>query len=224
MIGLPWRVMAGPLLLLACHSNVAPPEPILTGPNKAWPDDTLRFRAASVDRNADQISYQFEWSDGTDTAWSQWLPPAADYYVNHVFAAVGGFPVLCRARDATHESGWSDTLTVQVAEYGPNVPRKPVGRDTAPVGHPYNYVTSTSHPLLKQVSFRYDWGDTVGEWSEFRASGSIDTAQHTFYRAGVFAVRAQAKDVREHISEWSSAETVLVFDTFAIKAGGCESQ
>jgi hypothetical protein len=206
------------VLGLACHKNTPPSQPILYGPSVGWPRDSLLFRAVSVDADGDSLSYTFNWADGTGANWSAWFAADSECRVTHLFSDTGLYAVTVKAKDAGDESAPSDSFDVRVAEIGPDTPRKPMGKDTVAVSDSFGYTTSASHLLMKPVAFRFGWGDSVDGWSEFLRPGEMYQRRHRFSRGGTFAVRAQAKDSREHLSDWSRAETVLVEDTFRTRA------
>ncbi len=207
-------VFAAVLLAVACSNRTSPSPPILFGPGAAWPQDTLAFWAQAADPNQDSVSYQVLWQDGSDSTWSAWFPPAHQYWLRHIYADTGEYPVVARARNRRAESDWSDTLRVLVAEFGPLVPRKPAGPETLVVNDTAVWFTWSYHRLSKRVAIRFGFGDTLSEWSGYVASGTEVRGVHCFTRGGRFAIRAQARDERNHLSEWSQAETVLVIDTF----------
>lgn len=202
------------LLAVSCRSSVPPSSPILFGPTAAWPRDTLGFWVQAADPNHDSVSYQVLWQDGSDSTWSAWFPPAYQYRVRHVFVDTGAYPVVALARNQRAVAEPSDTLFLRVAEFGPLIPRRPAGPSSVVVNETLGWNTWSHHQLNKRVQLRFDFGDTVGEWSGFVASGTSVIGRHSYSRGGRYAIRAQARDGRDHLSDWSQAETVQVVDTF----------
>ena len=206
-----WTVTIACLLVLAgCSQNHAPLVPSLFIPTMAQRGDSVQAWMSSYDKDGDSIYFFIEWGDGTESGWVGPVPSASDYTVTHVYSDTGVFDVLAKAKDATHETGWSDTSSIHVAEYGPFVPYRPSGRDTVPVGDSFTYVTAAGHPLLSKVSIQFDWGDTLSDWSEFIAANQFYYARHAFAHAGTMLVRARARDALDHISDWSKPDSVLV--------------
>ncbi len=69
------------------------------------------FRASTTDPDGDDISYQFDWGDGTASLWSDFIPSGDTVSMNRVYWGKGTFPVRVRAQDETEEtSEWSDPL------------------------------------------------------------------------------------------------------------------
>ncbi len=117
---------------------------------------------------------------------------------------------MAKTKDATRESGWSDTSLIQVGEFGPFIPHQPAGPDTISVGDSSTFVTAAGHPLLRKVSIQFDWGDTLGDWGEFIPADQFFYVRHAFWYAGTMLVRARARDALDHISDWSKPESVTV--------------
>jgi hypothetical protein len=206
-----WAVLIVCLLVLAgCSSNSAPLLPSLLAPTLAQRGDSIRVRVLSFDKEDDSLYFLVEWGDGTESGWVGPVPSAIDYEIYHVYVDTGVFAVLARAKDETHETGWSDTSFIHVGEYGPFVPHRPSGPDTVSVGDSMTYVTAAGHPLGRKVSLQYDWGDTLSDWSEFIAASQFYYLRHAFAHAGTMLVRARARDALEHISDWSKPESVTV--------------
>ncbi|MEO0077677.1 MAG: hypothetical protein ABIK86_01570 [candidate division WOR-3 bacterium] len=211
---MPRSVLIIVLLAGGSCSRTPPSSPVLFGPSTAWPRDTLEFWVQAADPNHDSVSYQVLWQDGSDSVWSRWFPPAYQYRLKHVFADTGNYPVVALARNRRAVAEPSDTLFVRVAEFGPLVPRRPTGPKSTVVNDTLGWATWSHHQLDKRIQIRFDFGDTLCGWSEFVSSGTTVVGRHSYSRGGRFAIRAQARDERDHISEWSQAETVQVVDTF----------
>jgi hypothetical protein len=205
------------LVLAGCPENRPPLEPTLDVPTMAQRGDSVRVRVYSFDPDDDSLSMFLEWGDGTESGWVGPLPSPADCGLVHAYGDTGVYGVRARAKDAVHETVWSETCFIRVGEYGPDVPHRPSGPDTVPVGDSAAYVTAAGHPLLKRVAFQFDWGDTVGDWSGFVAAGEFYAGRHAFVHGGWVAVRARAKDTLEHVTDWSGPESVMVIDTFLLR-------
>jgi hypothetical protein len=206
-----WAVPIACLLALAgCSQNHAPLVPSLLVPTMAQRGDTMRGLVSSYDKDNDSLYFSVDWGDGSGAAWVGPAASATDYEVFHAYNDTGVFGVVARAKDATHETGWSDTSFIEVGEFGPFVPHRPAGSDTVSVGDSVTYITAAGHPLLRKVSIQFDWGDTLGDWGEFIAADQFYYVRHAFAHAGTMLVRARARDALDHISDWSKAETVEV--------------
>jgi hypothetical protein len=206
-----WAVPVACLLVLAgCPGNYAPVVPSLLAPTLAQRGDSIRVRVSSYDKDADSLYFFIEWGDGTESGWLGPVPSASDYEIHHAYSDTGIAAVLAKAKDETHETGWSDTSFIDVGEYGPLVPHRPSGPDTVSAGDSVTYITAAGHPLGSKVSLQFDWGDTLSDWSGFIAANQFYYLRHAFAHAGMMLVRARARDTLEHVSDWSRPESVQV--------------
>ncbi len=194
-------------------SNQPPSAPIVFGPQRGRPVDTLVFSAVAVDKEGDSLQYFFEGNGGLVSGWSDWYPSGVEYYQEMVFVDTGNYFLRVKARDARQESGWSDTLMVTIKFYTPLVPRRPAGPDTVLVQDTVAFFSSVQHPLGESVALQFDWGDGYGEWGSFVIPGAIVYDRHVYLTPGLYEVRCRAKDRKGFISDWSLPETVLVVDS-----------
>ncbi|HTW90243.1 MAG TPA: hypothetical protein VMH22_00850 [bacterium] len=198
------------LVLAACSNNHAPIVPSLLVPDMAQRGDSVWAQVQSYDRGGHLMYFLIDWGDGTQSGWVGPVPSVTAYAVPHVYTDTGVFGVLAKAKDSTSETGWSDTSFIHIGEFGPFVPNRPSGPDTVKVADSVDYFTSAGHPLYRRVSIQFDWGDTLGDWSEFMAPSASYYARHAFSRSGIMPVRARAKDSLDHVSDWSRPESVTV--------------
>ncbi|MEN9979789.1 MAG: hypothetical protein ABIK38_05525 [candidate division WOR-3 bacterium] len=197
------------VLMSGCH-NRPPSVPIIFGPQRGRPNDTLVFSVISVDREGDSVAYLFEWNNQSSSGWTEWFPQGVEIVRQFSFADTGSFFLRAKARDRQHESGWSESLNVTVRWYVPSVPKKPAGPDTVIVGDNVTFYSSALHPLNELVAIQFCWGDTVDVWSDYVLPGTIVAKSHVFTMEGEFEVRCRAKDKKGYLSDWSAPETVFV--------------
>lgn len=197
--------------------NQPPSIPVVLGPQRGRPTDTLGFSALSVDREGDSVSYLFDWEGRLESNWSEWLPSGREYYRRVTFPDTGRFFLRVKARDRKAESGWSDTLTVDIRYWTPQTPHRPSGPDTAFCGDTVTFVSWALHPLNQAVALQFDWGDTLSPWGNFLPPGTIVYFRHTYIISGFYEVRCRAADRSGYISDWSLPETILVVDTTRIR-------
>jgi YVTN family beta-propeller protein len=73
------------------------------------------FRASTTDPEGDDISYQFDWGDGTVSAWSTYISSGDTATVNRTYWGKGTYDVRVQARDEEEEtSGWSEPLNLVI--------------------------------------------------------------------------------------------------------------
>ncbi len=199
------------VVMTADCANHGPSTPLVYGPQRARPNDTIYFSALSFDPDGDSIAYFFASSDGTDR-WSDWFPSGFEYSQELVFTDTGDYYLRAKAKDRYQESGWSDTCYISVRFYQPLPPHRPTGPDTVTVGDTVSFYSAALHPLNEMVTLQFDWGDTLGSWSGFVLPGSLVRATHIYHQSGFYEVRCRAKDKKDFVSDWSWPETVLVID------------
>jgi hypothetical protein len=96
---------------VANHPPLTPGKP--SGPAQGKPGVTYKYTAVTTDNESDQISYQFDWGDGST---SQWIGPYSSGVVtnaSHTWTKKGHFSVKVKAKDIHGaESTWSDPLPI----------------------------------------------------------------------------------------------------------------
>lgn len=73
------------------------------------------YTASTTDPDGDQISYKFNWGDGTDSGWLPPIPSGQIASSSHAWSSQGSFSVKVQAKDSNDaESEWSDPLSVSM--------------------------------------------------------------------------------------------------------------
>ncbi|MFH1022177.1 MAG: C1 family peptidase [Planctomycetota bacterium] len=156
------------------------------------------------------VEYQFEWKgDGTDlSAWGSITQLQA-------WASAGTYSVRARARctaDTSVVSLWSSGFSVIISDVpaaeNVSTPSQPAGSSSGYCNSSYSYSTGgSSSSLGHSLEYRFDWGD--GNYSNWSSSS---TASKTWYFAGEYAVKAQARCATDTsiVSEWSSGAVVTI--------------
>ena len=194
-----------------CLGERAPSRPGLGGPSSGQPGDTLVFRACATDPDGGNLSYRFDWADGSTENWTAELAGGDTFFRVHSFADSGTHDVRVRCRDNTGlESDWSVPLRVQVAYAGPLPPGRPAGPSTFPVDTAMRFTTTAGHLRGDSVSCRFDWSGEPGAWTGYVPPGTTVGDTHRFANLGIHVIRAQARDRAGNMSPWSVPETLLV--------------
>lgn len=92
----------------------------------------------------------------------------------------------------------------------PGVPATPVGPTVGIVDSECTFASSAEDPG-DSVAIRFDWGDgDTSDWSSRVGSGETVSAGHAWASAGIYSVRAQARDKEDAVSNWSAGHQVEV--------------
>jgi len=194
-----------------CRSQQPPTAPERYGPDFGQPGETLAYQAVSRDANGGNLSYLFNWGDGSTPAWSAELGAGDTLTERHVFVDTGRFAVTVKARDETRrESDWAEPLTVVSGFAGPETPARPTGGTSGYPDTMLLFSTAANHVRGESVSVQFDWGDTLGSWAGFVAAGATASDSHTYRSTGEYEVRARARDRAGNTSPWSASDTVVI--------------
>jgi hypothetical protein len=91
-------------------------------------------------------------------------------------------------------------------------------------GHPdelLSFTSSATDPDGDGVAIRFDWGDgDTSDWSAVVAGGTAVTDSHSWSAAGIYSVRAQAKDAGDVLSAWSDGRQLSVALSWTRTFGG----
>jgi hypothetical protein len=199
------------VLVAGCHKGGKPSTPYLFGPSAGQPGETLFFRAVARDPQGGNLSYRFDWADGSTPVWTTELGSGDTFELWHVFADSGRRSVTVRCRNEERvESGESGVLAVQVGFLGPVTPPSPLGPEQAIVDSMLVFTAGAQHVRGESVSVQFDWGDTLGSWTGFVPAGATVADSHRYKQTGMFAVRVRARDRAGNTSPWSAAAPVIV--------------
>jgi hypothetical protein len=91
----------------------------LSGVTKGAPGVEYEFSAVTTDPEGDNISYLFDWGDGTDSGWLGPYASGGTCIASHSWINPGIYEVKVKAKDTfEHESGWSDPVSVTIFTCG----------------------------------------------------------------------------------------------------------
>ena len=90
------------------------PEPI-TGPQDLYTGRSYEFKTRSSDVDGMEVAIKFDWGDGSEAVWSDFVPNNVYVQQNLAYEPEGQFDLLALARDtADLTSEWSDVLHLTV--------------------------------------------------------------------------------------------------------------
>ena len=198
--------------LLAAGCGQRPPStPVIGGDATGQPFDTLVVRVVSTDPNQDNISYHFDFGDGSASFWTAELAAGDTFLQRHVYLDTGRFTLLVNARDETGlQSSSGAQCAVSIVFLGPLAPASPAGPAETYRDVPVVFEASAGHVRDESVSLQFDWGDTLGDWTAFVAPGTLVSDSCAYPTLGARAVRARARDRNGTRSPWSRAAGLLV--------------
>jgi len=108
------------LLLGSCGK--APLVPDVPRGSTTWLRNTpMACTTSTTDPSGVQVSYQFDWGDGSKSQWSQFMDGGAPFADTHSYADLGPFDIRVRAKNSKKASGWSDPLSINVSPGEGNV-------------------------------------------------------------------------------------------------------
>jgi len=190
------------------------------GENMVQPKDTFWFWARAIDPNGDNISYLFNFGDGSEPQWSAELVSGETMFCWHCYEDTGGFNLKVKARDERgQESDFSEPFLVTVQFFGPLIPERPQGARFAYPDTPLVFSTRVEHLRSESVAVQFDFGEGLSDWIGFFPAGSQVAGMHTYQSRGVYAVKARARDKSGNVSPWSEPESVLIgFPPFSAPA------
>ena len=122
-----WQSFGDPSLAIQNESTPPNFPPIIPeapeGPASGNAGNSYTYLASTTDPEGDQISYLFDWGDGTYSEWTNLKNSGETASANHTWDSTGSFQIRVRAKDSHGVlSRWSDPL---------------------PITMPYSYDTST---------------------------------------------------------------------------------
>ena len=101
-------------------------------------------------------------------------------------------------------SGWNNP---------PDKPEKPDGTIVGYTNLSYTFSSRATDPDNDNVRYYFDWGDSTGNWTEFRTPGSYMSASHSWNETGIYNISVIAEDEYGAMSDyWSEPLTITIID------------
>jgi nitroreductase len=123
-IGLSSETYLIPLLLMPSGktaSNTPPLIPDIYGPTEGTVGISYTYTTSTIDPDGNQISYLFDWGDGTNSGWTPFVPSGTEGEGAHIWYNSGNYEVKVKAKDNySAESNWA-TLTVTMPKSKPAI-------------------------------------------------------------------------------------------------------
>jgi len=194
--------------------NTKPDKPvIIAGVSSGRVNVSYEFSATATDPDGDSISIRFDWNDGDTSGWSNYFVSGETIKVSHIWQNPGTYSVKAQARDKKGAiSDWSESFTITIiANHAPNPPATPSGPTTAFKDSLCLFKTVANDPDGDSVAIRFAWGDgDTSDWSPLVASAETVSLSHSWQTGGTYAIRAQAKDKYNAVSNWSDPFEITI--------------
>lgn len=96
--------------------NKAPNIPdIPVGPTKIKPGISYTYNVVTTDPENENISYLFDWGDGTNSQWTSYEQSGKYISATHVWKKIGTYNIKVKAKDSNGtESRWSNPLPINI--------------------------------------------------------------------------------------------------------------
>jgi len=132
----------------------------------------------------------------------------------HSWSRAGDYRIIVIARDRlAAASNCSEGLTVTViANNKPNKPKELFGPSFGYKGLAHSYFTMSKDVDGDNISYSFDWGDGASSSTKMVESGCLESASHTWVRAGCYQVLAKATDSKGAPSGWINLMNVTIRD------------
>jgi|GEM_PF-3692447 len=87
-----------------------------SGPTTGLVNESYTYSASTTDPDGDNVSYMFDWGDGTDSGWIGPYTSGATATASHTWTQPGDYDVTVKAKDEWGvESNWSSPTTVNIS-------------------------------------------------------------------------------------------------------------
>jgi len=85
------------------------------GPTNCNVNTVYTYSAVTLDPEGDMISYVFDWGDGTNSGWTEFVTSQTPVSLSHTWLKTGTYSIRVKTRDAYGTEGrWSDPLPINM--------------------------------------------------------------------------------------------------------------
>jgi hypothetical protein len=169
------------------------------------------YYVTTKDVDDDNISYMFDWGDGSNSGWLGPYESNEIIYATHSWTEENIYYIKVKAKDENDsESDWSDSLKVStIPNSPPKTPKKPYqGFLAAGLGL---YRIKTTDPDNDVMYYNISWSnENYSEWIGPYDSNEELIINHSWDKRGFYKIRVKAMDKRGTESDWSKSRRVFV--------------
>ena len=172
------------------------------------------YTSSATDPDGDQISYLFDWGDGSNSGWLGPYPSGTTATASHTWTDLGTYNVTVKARDVWGAtSPVSEPLLVTITDNTP--PNKPsiTGPTNIKPFVSYTYTFSGTDDQDQDLLYEIDWGDGngaagIGPYQ----SGEEFTLSHTWNARKTYQIKTRTTDTAGAKSDWAYLEVAAPFE------------
>jgi outer membrane protein assembly factor BamB len=200
------------ILAFECKKNSLPNIPTApSGPAGGYGSVFYNFTTSPTDPDGDDVAVRFSWGDGNFSDWSSLVKSGASVtmaYIYDVDYDSSIFQITAQVMDKRKAtSDWSEAHAIVILGNRPPICDTPVGLAIGLVNKSCSFHCDADDPDYDEVLIRFDWGDDdTSDWITWS-----DT--HSYRTSGSFYVRAQAKDEKGALSNWSEPHSIFIRST-----------
>jgi PKD repeat protein len=152
--------------------NIKPDDPNPPGgPLTGYVNTTYIYSCATSDNNSDQLSYLFDWGDGSSSSWIGPYNSSELAYASHNWASPGVYDIRVKTKDTFGlETRWSSLLTIQISgnTSAPDNPLDPFpfdGANETPLPVTLSCIVTDSDDNPLDVTFIWGKGEQQLGWN-----------------------------------------------------------
>ncbi|UCF50132.1 MAG: hypothetical protein JSU91_01225 [Thermoplasmatales archaeon] len=177
--------------------------PTISGPTSGEPEIEYDFTFTTSDPEEDDIlKLEIDWDDGTiDEIFGPFYPGEV-VTASHTWIAEDRFDIIARSVDSWDESPWSDPYVVRIGNQPPDNTIITGQR----YGDPQEQLTYTfvSHDYEgEDIKYFIDWGDGTTTETDYYASGTEITEDHSWDANDDYSMKAKAIDIKNKEGDWT---------------------
>jgi len=172
------------------------------------------YTSTTTDPNGDQIYYQFDWGDGTNSGWLGPYNSGATGTGTHTWTVLGNYSVKVRARDTWGAGSLpSEPLMVRVTDNTPPFDPTIDGPTSIKPHISYTFTFNGTDEFDQDLTYDVDWGDGNGGTGIGPVhSGEPLLLNHTWKSKGSYTIKARAVDIFGATSNWTTLAIAVPFD------------
>jgi hypothetical protein len=185
-----------------------------TGPSEGLKGVEYTFSAVTADPEGDQVSYLFDWGDGTNSTWVGPYNSSVPGSASHVWTDAGNFSVKVKAKDVNGaESDWSASHSMSIT-LGPVLEIQDISggllRITAVIKNTGETAAANISWSIKVVGGAWIGKETTGKINTLAAGGEQTVSSKVILGFGKTVVTVTA-EVPENQTTRSQNGTILLF-------------